>query len=223
LKKIIIITAAGKGSRMHSEIPKQFLLLGKQPVLMHTMMKFYRYDPDFEIRLVLPAAQFDHWKKLCDKYKFTIPHSIFPGGETRFHSVKNSLQEIDENSITGIHDGVRPLVDNHTISRCYETAGRKGNAIPVIGVSESLRKLENSANSIADRNQYRIVQTPQVFQSKILLKAYKTPYNPSFTDDASVVEHMGYSINLVAGDPANIKITTKTDLLTADTLIRVCP
>lgn len=218
VKKIVIIVAGGLGRRMNSEIPKQFLILNKKTVLMHTMGVFYDYDPGMEIRLVLPAEEKETWKQLCEEYSFSIKHTIFPGGETRFYSVLNGLRDIDTPSIIAIHDGVRPLVSRKTINDCFVTAEENGTAIPVLPISESIREVIGEDSVSRTREKYRVVQTPQIFQSEILLDAYNSEFQESFTDDASVVEHAGYKIYLADGNEENIKITSPLDLRIAEVL-----
>lgn len=219
MKKFAIIVAGGSGSRMGTEIPKQFLELRGKPVLMHTIQVFRSYDPAAEIILVLPQHQIDFWKELCSKHSFGLKHQIVSGGETRFHSVRNGLTKINEYGIVFIHDGVRPLVSTETLSRCFETASNSGNAIPVLAVNESLRKIDGKSNISVDRSLYFSVQTPQTFRSEQILEAFKQDFDPLFTDDASVAEKAGFDIHLVEGNRENIKITTPVDLLIAEKLL----
>jgi 2-C-methyl-D-erythritol 4-phosphate cytidylyltransferase len=215
MKKIFIIVAGGSGSRMETEIPKQFLELCGKPVLMHTIQVFHNFDPDSKIILVLPEDQRQFWKGLCLKYSFPLIHQVVSGGKTRFHSVKNGLSQIEGEGIVFIHDGVRPLVSKQTLDRCLETAQECGNAIPVLPVTESLRKLEGDQNISVDRSQYFGVQTPQTFRSEQILEAFKQDFDLAFTDDASVAEKAGFSIHMVEGNRENIKITTPIDLIVA--------
>ena len=224
MKKYAIITAAGSGNRMKSEIPKQFLLLNKLPVLMHTINAIYIYDENIEIILVLSENKLKYWKQLCKKHHFTVKHTIVKGGETRFHSVKNALSRVPGTSSTdeliAIHDGVRPLVSKATIERCFGTALKLGNAVPAVDVVESIRIIEQNTNKAVDRSKYKLIQTPQVFQGKLIKQAYNQNFIPQFTDDASVIEAAGYEVNLVQGNRENIKITTDLDLLFANILIK---
>jgi len=219
MKKFAIIVAGGSGSRMGSEIPKQFLDLCGKPVLMHTIETFFNFDPDSEIILVLPEHQIDFWNKLCAAHSFVVEHLVVSGGETRFHSVRNGLSKISEKGIVFIHDGVRPLVSQETLTRCSETTQKKGNAIPVLAVNESLRKVEGESNMSVDRSLYFSVQTPQTFQSEQILEAFQQNFDPLFTDDASVAEKAGFEIHLVEGNRENIKITTPVDLIVAETIL----
>ncbi len=218
MHKYAIIVAGGKGERMGGDIPKQFIEIKGKPILMHTIEKFRTTFPEIKIILALPENQIDFWEELCYKYSFVnVPHHIVKGGETRFHSVKNALGLIKSEGVVGIHDGVRPLVTDETIKVCYQTAEEKGNAIPVVDVVESLRFVskQKGTNKAVTRSCYKVVQTPQCFQSEIILKAYEQEFDSSFTDDASVVEQLGETINLVEGNQENIKITTQQDLLIA--------
>ncbi len=219
MKKFVIIVAGGSGSRMGTEIPKQFLELSGKPVLMHTIQVFYDYDPKSELIIVLPETQQKFWAGLCLKHSFSIPHQITPGGETRFHSVRNGLSMIKGEGIVFIHDGVRPLVSRETLDRCLETASKSGNAIPVLPVTESLRKIAGNVNISIDRSLYFSVQTPQTFRSEVILEAFNQNYDPAFTDDASVVEKAGSSIHMVEGNRENIKITNPTDIIVAEAFI----
>jgi 2-C-methyl-D-erythritol 4-phosphate cytidylyltransferase len=204
---------------MNSSIPKQFLLLNGKPVLMHTLEVFHRVDPAIRILTILPADQVEYWLQLCRQYTFNVPHSVHPGGETRFHSVKNNLAEVSDDSLVAVHDGVRPLVSAETVERCFLAARRFGNAIPCLEIPETMRKIGRQHSSQVDRSRYRLIQTPQVFAGQILKKAYQVPYHKDFTDDAGVVERAGYVIHLVEGNPENIKITVARDLQIAQALM----
>ena len=217
----IIIVAGGKGLRMGSDIPKQFLPIGGKPVLMRTLERFRQYSPTLQIILVLPKAQQDYWQKLCQEYAFDIDYQLADGGETRFHSVQNGLAKIPDNAqgVVGVHDGVRPFPSIDVIRNCYETAREKKAVIPVIPVVETVRHLKGDTSVTVPRNDYRLVQTPQTFDIQLLKAANRQPYNDGFTDDASVVEAFGFNITLVEGNRENIKITTPYDLKIAEVLI----
>ena len=220
IKNFVIIVAGGSGSRMGTEIPKQFLELHRKPVLMHTIQIFHDFDPESKIILVLPKDQHQFWKELCLKHSFSLSHQVVFGGKTRFHSVQNGLSQIEDKGIVFIHDGVRPLVSKETLERCLETAQKSGNAIPVLPVNESLRKQEGNLNISVDRSQYFSVQTPQTFRTEQILEAFKQKFDTTFTDDASVAEKAGFSIQMVEGNRENIKITTPTDLIIAQALLQ---
>ncbi len=214
-----IIVAGGRGMRMGHEVPKQFIPLGTRPVLMHTLKRFYKFNPRLTLILVLPEDQMEYWKSLCQKYGFNLPHQLVKGGETRFHSVQNGLALV-EKGLVAIHDGVRPFVSMETIARCFSTAKTHGAAIPVTHLIESLRLVDGTQSKALPRESYRAVQTPQVFKTEIIKKAYNQDYKPSFTDDASVAEMAGYEIALVEGNRENIKITSPFDLVIANSLLK---
>ena len=217
----IIIVAGGKGLRMGSDIPKQFLPIGGKPVLMRTLERFREYDACLQIILVLPEAQQDYWKDLCEKYDFKVTYQLANGGQTRFHSVQNGLALVpdDAEGVVGVHDGVRPFPSIEVIKNCYETARKAKAVIPVIPVVETVRHLEDDSSVTVPRDKYRLVQTPQTFDIQLLKAANRQPYNDGFTDDASVVESYGHAITLVEGNRENIKITTPYDLKIAEVLI----
>ncbi len=219
MKQYCIIVAGGSGKRMNSSIPKQFLLLKNRPVLMHTISKFYEFNNKISLIVVLPQKQIEYWQQLVEKFDFKCPHKIIKGGETRFDSVKNGLKAVTEPGIVAIHDGVRPLVSHETIQRCFNVAKSKGNAIPCLAVVDSIREIFEFGSVAIDRKTLRTIQTPQVFTSEILIKAYQRNYAPEFTDDACVVERSDEKINLVEGNRENIKITTQFDLDLANLLI----
>ncbi|MCX6234712.1 MAG: 2-C-methyl-D-erythritol 4-phosphate cytidylyltransferase [Bacteroidetes bacterium] len=220
MDKFVIIAAGGRGERMNEGFPKQFMLLSEKPILMHTISIFHQVIPSVQIILVLPADQFSTWKKLCNMHSFHIPHQLVNGGTERFHSVKNGLERIGNQCLAGIHDGVRPLVSEGTIIRTFDEAEKYGNAIPVVPVRESVRIVENGISHPVKRDALRLIQTPQVFHSSLIKQAYTQQYRHDFTDDATVFESMGGTIHLVEGNQENIKITTRNDLIIAETLIK---
>lgn len=218
--KCVIVVAGGKGLRMGSDIPKQFLELCGKPVLMHTLERFYQYSPDIKIVLVLPAEQMDFWGKLCKKHRFNITHTIVQGGSERFYSVKNGLKQVDTEFVA-VHDGVRPLVSMETMERCFSEVEKHSAVVPVIDLVDSIRFVENTDISRpANRADYKLVQTPQVFRTDILKKSYELPFSNRFTDDASVVESAGNHVTLVKGNRENIKITTEVDLKIAEIFLK---
>ena len=219
LPKIAIIVAGGKGVRMQTDIPKQFIELNGTPILMHTLEVFHSYDPLIQLILVLPASQIDFWNDLCEEYSFHLKHQVVEGGPDRFSSVKNGLDTIPVHSLVAVHDGVRPLVSVETITRCFDEAEKHGTAIPVIDPVDSIRQVTENGNQSVDRSAYKLVQTPQIFDSEILKKAYNQDFSPLFTDDASVVEAGGTEIRLVEGNRENIKITSRFDLELAEWLL----
>lgn len=219
--EIAIVVAGGKGLRMHSDIPKQFIELQGKPALMRTLEVFHQYNSSIQLILVLPSIQINFWKELCAKYSFNISHQIVAGGKTRYDSVKNGLVAIQSPALVAVHDGVRPFVSIQTITRCFNEAEKHGSAIPVMDLEESIRQITENGSQSVDRKAYRLVQTPQVFKSEILKKAYEQDYSSLFTDDASVVEAMGEKIKLVDGNRENIKITTSFDLKIAETILNI--
>ena len=216
----VLIVAGGKGLRMGSDLPKQFLPIGGKPVLMHTIEAFHHFDRTMKIILVLPQEQQTYWQELCAKHSFVIEHTVVDGGETRFHSVKNGLACV-YSGLVGVHDGVRPFVSPEVIKRCYELAAIKKAVIPVIDVVETVRHITETGSETVSRNDYKLVQTPQVFDAELLKQAYAQEYTPFFTDDASVVEAMGVSVCLAEGNRENIKITTPFDLKISSALVNV--
>ncbi len=219
MDRYAILVAGGQGLRMGGDIPKQFILLNGRPVLMHTIDKFAEALSGIHIIVVLPAGQHEYWRELCKTHKLKSTVMIAPGGETRFHSVLNGLSTIPkdcEEALVGIHDGVRPFVSEETLRNCYQQAELTGSAVPVTPVVETLREIDTNGNShTVPRQNYKLVQTPQVFRLSLLRQAYSQPYSPRFTDDASVIEAMGHQITLVEGNRENIKLTTPSDLLLA--------
>ncbi len=223
-KKAVIIVAGGSGSRMGTDVPKQFLPFANNTVLMHTISRFYDFDRDIFICIVLPENQFFLWQNLCEKYQFGLPHVIVAGGNTRFQSVKNGLDAIPFiDGFVAVHDGVRPLVSPKLIQDCFEFAKQHGNAIAAVKPKDSIRRLISNnvgLNTISvHRNDYFLVQTPQIFSIQDIKLAYQTQELPTFTDDASVMEAKGHSIFLVDGEYKNIKITTPDDLVLANALL----
>lgn len=219
MERFAILVAGGQGLRMGGDVPKQFLPLGGRPVLMHTIDRFREVFPDMHIIVVLPLGQHDYWHDLCRRHHLEGGFLTAPGGDTRFHSVLNGLNAIPADvseGLVGVHDGVRPFVSRDTLRRCYEEAARSGTAVPVTPVVETLRHVSPDGESMTvPRSDYRLVQTPQVFSLALLRQAYRQPYAPQFTDDASVVEALGERITLVEGNRENIKLTTPADLLLA--------
>ena len=219
----VIIVAGGKGLRMGSDIPKQFLPIGGKPVLMRTLERFREYSKELNIILVLPEAQQDYWQELCKKYNFEVEYQLANGGQTRFHSVQNGLALVpdDAEGVVGVHDGVRPFPAVEVIRNCFKTAREKKAVIPVIPVVETVRHLEGEGSVTVPRGDYRLVQTPQTFDIQLLKAANRQPYNDGFTDDASVVESYGHAITLVEGNRENIKITTPYDIVVAEALCKL--
>jgi 2-C-methyl-D-erythritol 4-phosphate cytidylyltransferase len=217
MKTVALVVAGGSGTRMGTDMPKQFLLLEGKPVLMHTLEHFFAYG--CELVLILPQAQFAFWEKLCADHQFTLEHTLVAGGQTRFQSVKNGLARIPEDCIVAIHDGVRPCIDSETIDRTVAGARKLGNAVASVKLKDSIRQFTDEDNHSVDRSQFVLIQTPQTFQAALIQQAYLQPENMQFTDDASVLEQMGMAIHLVEGNYRNIKITTPEDMLIAAVLV----
>lgn len=214
-----VIVAGGKGTRMQQKVPKQFLELNGLPVLMHTLHAFYNYSSHINIILVLPGNELLQWSELCKKYKFNIPHIQVTGGDSRSASVQKGLACIDNpEGLVAIHDGVRPLVEPHTIAQSFAVAARYGNAIAAIPLKESIRKISGKDSQAVNRQEYRLIQTPQTFKVAKIKEAY-TKVKEEQTDDASIAEKAGQTIHLIEGEYQNIKITTPEDLHVAAALL----
>lgn len=223
MNRFAIIVAGGSGTRFGGPVPKQFLLLAGQPVLMHTISQFSKAATS-HIVVVLPEAQIEHWHGLCRQYGFTLAHQVVAGGDSRFQSVKNALIALHfaPGDLVAVHDGVRPLVSPELITAAFDAAQRTGSAVPAIPVTDSVRQFTDgtaTASVALDRASLRAVQTPQTFDALHLLAAYDVPFDPTFTDDASVLERAGGSITLIEGEPSNIKITRRIDLAIAEQLL----
>jgi 2-C-methyl-D-erythritol 4-phosphate cytidylyltransferase len=219
MNQYVLIVAGGSGQRMQSAIPKQFLELNGLPIIQHTIKNFYSYNPRIKIIVVLPEHHKNTWMDLMARHRFSIEHLLVSGGDIRFNSVKNGLNAIHEEGLVAIHDGVRPLVSHATIQRCFDEAAKYGNAIPCLPVYETVRKVQGERSAPEDRSVLRLIQTPQVFDIKLIKKAYEQPFREEFTDDAGVLEAMGESIRLVPGNRENIKITDRIDLTIAEGLL----
>lgn len=220
MKKYAIIVAGGTGKRMGESLPKQFLKLGGTPILIHTLQAFQAADPEIELILTLPQEEIQFWDELNIWHQNYIEHKVVPGGETRFHSVKNALEIVNE-GLVAIHDGVRPFVSRETINQSFEQAKENKAVVTAVLMKDSVRQVDENENSKnLDRNSLRLIQTPQTFDVELIKSAYDTPFKPSFTDDASVVEAYGHNITLIEGDYQNIKITTPEDLIIAEALLK---
>lgn len=215
----MIIVAGGTGTRMGSAVPKQFLLLAGEPLLMHTIRAFQQACPDAAIIVPLPAGEFARWEELRQGHGFGIPHQVVTGGPTRFQSVKNALSVLPDDGVVAIHDGARPLVSSGLILRAFAAAEANGNAVPAIPVRESMRETKEGKSHPVDRSGYRLIQTPQVFLLADAKPAYLREYRREFTDDATVMESAGFEIYLIDGETGNIKITNPEDMLIAQALM----
>ena len=222
MKQFVIIVAGGSGSRMGVKTPKQFLEIASKPILMHTIEKFMAFSATLQIILVLPSKQMQAWHKLCEKHDFYPPVITADGGKTRFQSVKSGLKKIKTTEgIVAVHDGVRPFVSLEIIANGFETAAKHGSAVTAIELKDSVRKVSKAGkNKAVDRNDYRLIQTPQTFDLATMKAAFEAEEQDFYTDCASVMEHAGHSITLIEGAYENIKITTPEDLLWAEVLVR---
>ncbi|MEM6358881.1 MAG: 2-C-methyl-D-erythritol 4-phosphate cytidylyltransferase [Bacteroidota bacterium] len=220
-QEFAIIVAGGKGTRMKSNTPKQFMLLNGLPVLMHTLNSFFDYSNNINTILVLPEDDLETWEELCSQYNYTNAVTMVTGGESRFQSVRNGLNKIAEYSgLVAIHDGVRPLVGKDIIGASYRLAAVHGSAVAAVRLKESLRKTDQDNTKAVDRSNFRMIQTPQTFDLELIKKAYEIKEESSLTDDASVAEKSGHVISLFEGSYSNIKITTPEDIIIAEALIK---
>jgi 2-C-methyl-D-erythritol 4-phosphate cytidylyltransferase len=220
MNKAAILVAGGKGMRMGTSLPKQYLPLAGKPVLMHTLEKFFSADPSLHLILVLPKDDFDYWRTLCEQHHFALPHELISGGESRFQSVKNGLTALPfTEGLVAIHDGVRPFVTEQVIQSSFDQAAKSGSAIPVVSLKDSLRKVDGGESTFQERANFRLVQTPQTFQVAQLMQAFSVEELGIFTDDATVYEHQGWAVTLIEGNAENIKLTTPEDLAFAEFLM----
>lgn len=214
-----ILVAGGSGKRLGGPVPKQFQNLHGRPLLMWTIEAFHRFDPGMPLIVVLPQAHFDIWKALCMGHRFFVPHQVVAGGEQRWHSVKAGLEKTEGDGLVAVHDGVRPVVGTDLIARCFDEADKHAAAIPVVPVVPSIRETTADGSRALDRSRLLVVQTPQCFHTGLLRKAFELPYDPAFTDEATLVERLGVEVALVEGQEDNIKVTTPLDIQVAGLLL----
>ena len=212
MKHFAIIVAGGVGRRVNAEIPKQFLLLDAEPVLFHTLRAFHSSRHQPKLIVVLPEDQIKVWNELCVMHDFQLIHTIVSGGKERFHSVKNGLEKVSIPSIVAVHDGARPLVSAELIDKTFDVCAEKGNAIPTISSTDSIRYV----GEVIRRDKVLLIQTPQVFDSAALKTAYEQTFSDLFTDDSSVYEKSGNTLHFIEGEKRNIKITFSEDVLLAE-------
>jgi len=218
-KEYALIVAGGKGTRIKTKLPKQFLELKGKPILLHTIEAFYRYSEKMEIILVLPEDDFEIWEAICKKFNFNKPIILQKGGETRFQSVKNGLSKIEGPGLVAIHDGVRPLVSEDIIGASFHLAAVHQSAVAAVRLKDSIRMTDQDNTKAVDRSRFRLIQTPQTFDIALIKQAYEMKEDASLTDDASVAERSGHVISLFEGSYENIKITTPEDLIIAEALL----
>lgn len=219
LKEYTLVVAGGKGTRIKSKLPKQFLELNGLPILMHTIRAFLRYNSDMTIILVLPEDDFALWTELCAKHNFQTKLILTKGGDSRFQSVKNGLDKIEGEGLVAIHDGVRPLVSEDIIGASFHLAAVHESAVAAVRLKESIRITDQDNTKAMDRSRFRLIQTPQTFKVSLIKQAYQQKEDASLTDDASVAERAGHIISLFEGSYENIKITTQEDLIVAKALL----
>ena len=218
-KEFALIVAGGKGTRIKTKLPKQFLELNGKPILLHTLEAFLRYSDEITIVLVLPEDDFEIWKAICKKFNFNTPVIVEKGGETRFQSVKNGLNKIEGPGLVAIHDGVRPLVSEDIIGASFRLAAVHQSAVAAVRLKDSIRMTDQDNTKAVDRSRFRLIQTPQTFDIDLIKHAYQIKEDASLTDDASVAEKSGHVISLFEGSYENIKITTQEDLIVAEALL----
>ncbi|MEQ1587228.1 MAG: 2-C-methyl-D-erythritol 4-phosphate cytidylyltransferase [Cyclobacteriaceae bacterium] len=218
-KEYALIVAGGKGTRIKSRLPKQFLELNGKPILLHTLEAFYRYSEKIITVLVIPEDDFEIWSELCKKHNFNQSIILQKGGETRFQSVKNGLEKIEAPGLVAIHDGVRPLVSEDIIGASFRLAAVHQSAVAAVRLKESIRMTDQDNTKAMDRSRFRLIQTPQTFDVALIKQAYQMKEDASMTDDASVAEKSGHIISLFEGSYENIKITTSEDLVVAEALL----
>ena len=218
MQKTAIIVAGGQGIRFSPDLPKQFYHIRERPLLMHTIDLFHYYDRDMQIIVGIQENLTSYWESICEQSKFDVPHILTPAGETRYHTVKKALPEVVPDTLVAIHDAVRPLLYKRTINACFEAAEKYGASIPCVEIHDSIREITQEGSRWVSRDSFRLVQTPQVFQYDILIKGYEQEFSGDYTDDASVVERAGFPVTLVEGNPENIKITTREDLVFAEAI-----
>lgn len=219
-KEYALIVAGGKGTRMKTKVPKQFIEILGLPILMHTINAFFRYDEKITVILVLPEDDFETWQQLCQKHQFNKPVLLQKGGDSRFQSVRNGLELIQEDGLVAIHDGVRPLVSEDIIGASFRLAAVHQSAVAAVRLKESIRITDQDNTKAVDRSKFRLIQTPQTFNTTLIKQAYQQKEDSSLTDDASVAERAGHVISLFEGSYENIKVTTPEDLVIAEALMK---
>ena len=215
MKKTAIIVAGGTGQRMGTVVPKQFLEIEGKSILLHTIDQFVAAFSDINFIIVLPAGYIEEGQKMIASSGLTQQFQFVAGGDTRFQSVKNGLAEVDQDAVVFVHDAVRCLLTPALIQRCYQQAVEKGSAIPAVSSTDTIRLIDGASHHVVDRENVMMIQTPQTFNAALLIKAFEQAYQPSFTDEANVLESAGTPVFLVDGEFENIKITRPLDLAIA--------
>lgn len=216
-----LITAGGTGQRMDSATPKQFIRIGSKPIIVHTIEKFLKYKSEIEIILTLPSKYFEEWAQIKKEFLPDLNIKLVKGGETRFDSIKNALSAIQkQDGIIAIHDAVRPFVPVEVVKNCFEKAEESGSGIAAIELKDSIREIDQFQSYTRDRSKYRLMQTPQTFELKLIKEAYSHSKIQNFTDDAGVWENAGLKVNLVEGSRFNIKITYPEDIIMAEAILK---
>jgi 2-C-methyl-D-erythritol 4-phosphate cytidylyltransferase len=219
MKKTAIIVAGGTGQRMGTALPKQFLAIEGKSILLHTVDQFVSAFSDINFVIVLPADYIHEGQNLIAASGLSQSFLFVAGGDTRFQSVKNGLAQADPASIVFVHDAVRCLLTPDLIQRCYQQAVEKGSAIPAVSSTDTVRIIEGTKHHVVDRANVMMIQTPQTFNAAILKKAFEQAYQPSFTDEANVLEASGKEVYLIEGEHENIKITRPLDLAIAEYIL----
>jgi len=220
MEKFAIIVAGGTGTRMQGDVPKQFMLLNGKPIIHYSIEAFYSYDPSVQIILVLHPEFNTYWQQLCLDFKIDIPHTVATGGKTRFDSVKNGLERIDNDGLVAIHDAARPVISAEFIRHNFSEATIHGSAMPGVALNDTIRMIDGDTSHQLDRTFLRAMQTPQVYKVSEIKRAYTQPYHPLFTDDASVMQAAGFPLHLTQGRADNIKITNPQDIALAEFMLK---
>jgi len=219
MKKTAIIVAGGTGQRMGTVVPKQFLEIEGKSILLHTIDQFVAAFSDINFIIVLPSGYIEEGQKIIASSGLSQQFQFVAGGDTRFHSVKNGLAEVDQDAVVFVHDAVRCLLTPALIQRCFQQAVEKGSAIPAVSSTDTIRFIDGASHHVVDRENVMMIQTPQTFNAALLIKAFEQAYQPSFTDEANVVEASGTPVFLVDGEFENIKITRPSDLAIAEYIL----
>lgn len=220
MKKYAIIVAGGTGRRLKGDVPKQFMLLNGKPVIQYSLEAFFSFDPSVQIILVIHSDFLSFWEQLCLKHEISVPHKTTKGGKTRFDSVKNGLKLVADDGLVAVHDAARPVIRPDFIRHLFAEAENRGSAMPGVALTDTIRMIDGDTSHQLDRTFLRAMQTPQVYKVSELKRAYTQPFLPVFTDDASVMQSVGFPLHLTEGRSENIKITNPQDIDLAEVLLR---